>query len=351
MSLLINGRFVTQALSGVQRFAVELTKASLARSPGTVLLTPPGGASAWPGSREIGKFQGQLWEQFELPRHLQGGLLVNLGNTGPVLARRQIVVIHDAGVFSTPEAYSRAFRIWYRFLQTLLVRRGAIIVTVSEFSRQEIIRHLGVAHNRVRVISEGADHMQRIGTDASILATHGLAPGKYVLGVGTLAPHKNLAALNILAERLHARGMSLVLAGGMGGAAFQTATAARLPQPARYIGRVTDAQLKSLYQAAGCFVFPSRYEGFGLPPVEAMACGCPVAASDIPALRETCGEAAAFFDPASPAHIATSVLGILDDPHRAEALRTAGLAHAANLTWAKAAAMFCAIADDLETSS
>lgn len=343
-ALLINGRFVTQSLSGVQRFAIETTRALMARNARIALLTPPGGSLAWPGASEIGKRQGQIWEQLELPLHAQDQLLINLGNTGPLLAGRQIVVIHDAGVFSTPDAYSRTFRLWYKFVQKALIRRQATIVTVSSFSRREIARHLSLPEPLIRVMPEGADHMRRIASEPGVLGANGLSPGRFVLGVGTLSAHKNLAALGKLAGQLHARGTPLVIAGGMGGAAFNTADESRLPQPARYIGRVSDAELKALYEAAGCFVFPSRYEGFGLPPVEALACGCPVACADIPALRESCAEAALYFDPNDPAQIAESVSSILDTPSQQDRLRAAGRARAAQLTWASAAAILESIA-------
>ena len=176
-----------------------------------------------------------------------------------------------------------------------------------------------------------------------MLAQHGLEPGLFVLSVGTPATHKNLAALGFLAQRLQERGIPLVIAGGMRGAAFH---AARLPQLARYIGRVSDAQLKALYEGAGCFVFPSRYEGFGLPPVEAMACGCPVIAADIPVLREVCADAAQFCDPDSPEDIAVQVLAVLGFTARRQALCEAGKARAAAFTWARSAAALDDIAKD-----
>jgi glycosyltransferase involved in cell wall biosynthesis len=333
----INGRFATQALSGVQRFAIEITRALQAQG-GYELITPPGGRAAWPQAREAGRRQGQAWEQLELPRAAAGTVLLNLGNTAPLLRRRQLIVIHDAGVFSTPEAYSKAFRSWYKLMQGWLARSGVPIVTVSEFSRREILAHLPAKPAQVAVMPEGADHMDRIDAAPEILARHNLARNGYVLCVGTLAAHKNLSALSALAQALAARNVPLVMVGGLGGAAFQGADTSRLPQPARYIGRVSDAELKALYQAAGCFVFPSRYEGFGLPAVEAMACGCPVVAADISALREACGDAAAFCNPAAPEDIAVKVLALLDDPAHQASLRQRGTARAAALTWRAAAA-------------
>jgi glycosyltransferase involved in cell wall biosynthesis len=338
----INGRFVTQSLSGVQRFAVETTRALQARDDYR-LITQAGGHRLWTGAQDTGRLAGQAWEQVELPRAVAGALLINLGNTGPLSYRRQILVIHDTGVFSTPEAYSTRFRLWYKLMQTWLVRRAVPIVTVSAFSRSEIIKHLRARPDQVSVMPEGADHMLRMTAAPDILLRHGLLAEQYVLAVGTLSAHKNLIALSPLAQALQARGMPLVIVGGFGSGAFKGANADRLPQPARYIGRVTDEELKALYEHAGCFVFPSRYEGFGLPAVEAMACGCPVIAADIPALREVCGDAAVFCDPEAPGSITHSVMTMLDDSALRARFRERGRAQTAGLTWAKAAARLHAI--------
>ena len=311
-------------------------------APDTQLVVPAGGAALYHGAQEIGHLHGQAWEQWDLPRATGDGFLVNLGNTAPLFGRRQLVVIHDAGVFRTPDAYSWKFRTWYKFMQAWLVRRKVPVVAVSEFSRQEIIRHLRVPPAQVSVMTEGADHALRITPDAGILQKHGFRHGEFVLAVGTLSAHKNLQALDALARHLASRNIPLVIVGSLGGQAFQTNGAAGLPQPACYIGRVTDGELKALYASAGCFVFPSRYEGFGLPAVEAMACGCPVVAADIPALRETCGAAAHYGDP-TPEAIAAKVLEVLDHPGLSARLRQAGPAHTQTMTWDRAAAMLTAI--------
>lgn len=336
--LYINGRFVTQSLSGVQRFATELSRALLAlEGAGARMVVPVAGAQLWPGARETGRLHGQAWEQWELPRQARDGVLLNLGNTAPLLAHRQVLVIHDAGVYSTPEAYSWKFRSWYKTIQAAVIRRGVPIVTVSEFSRTEIIRHLPVQVGQVNTMPEGADHVQRIVPDPATLDQFGLERGRYVLAVGNLAAHKNLPALALLAERLCFQGMRLVVAGNVLGGAFSAAGAQQLPAAAYYIGRVTDSQLKALYEAACCFVFPSRYEGFGLPAVEAMASGCPVVAADIPALHETCGEAALYCDPAWPDDIAAQVLLVCNDTALQSRLRAAGRQRVASMTWQRAA--------------
>jgi glycosyltransferase involved in cell wall biosynthesis len=347
--LYINGRFAAQNLTGVQRFASEMT-AALQSLLGArlVVLVPPDAKPGIAGAVTAGRRTGQVWEQLDLPRAARAGLLINLGNTGPLTARRQCVVIHDAGVFSTPAAYSLKFRLWYKLLQRLLVLSRARIITVSAFSQGEIAAHLGCRAADIGVVREGADHMARIVADPGILAEHGLVSGGYVLAVGTLAAHKNLASLGELAERLAAAGKLLVITGALGSAVFAARPAGAPPAAslqARYIGRVTDGALKTLYEHAACYVVPSLYEGFCLPAVEAASCGCAVVAADIPALRETCGSAAVYFNPNAPAEIARAVLDLLADPQRLAAMREAARAHVAPMTWARAARSLAALID------
>jgi glycosyltransferase involved in cell wall biosynthesis len=328
--LYINGRFLTQKFSGVQRFATEVTLALQSLRADVELLVPPGEIAApIAGSVTVGRLHGQGWEQLELPRRAADGLLLNLGNTAPLLGRQQIVVIHDAGVFSTPETYPWQLRIWYKAMQKALVLRRTTLVTVSEFARREIIKNLRARPEDVRVVSEGADHIGRIAADETILAANGLEAGGFVLAVGNLAAHKNLAALGALAQS----GVKLVITGGFGGKAFRATSALNLPEPALYIGRVSDAALKALYQAATCFVFPSRYEGFGLPMGEAMTCGCPVVASDIPVLREIFPQCALFCDPLSPNDIAAKVLQLIGDKALQSKLSEAGIQRTKTMTW------------------
>jgi glycosyltransferase involved in cell wall biosynthesis len=311
------------------------------------VLQPPDAKLAIAGGKIVGRRSGQAWEQWELPGFAKDGILINLGNTGPVLARRQVVVMHDAGVFSTPEAYSWKFRLWYKALQYLLIKRGAHIVTVSAFSRQEISQNLPISPADIAVIPEGADHMAALTANDDILRPHGLQPGKFVFAVGNLAAHKNLFALRDLADRLAARGLVLAISGAFGAAAYRGGAVNQLPSSARYLGRVSDAALKALYSNAACYVLPSSYEGFGLPAVEAMHCGCAVAAADIPALRETCGSAAVFFNPAAPGDIAEKVMALIDAPDRLAKLRIQALAHVRGMTWANAARALGNIIDAL----
>jgi glycosyltransferase involved in cell wall biosynthesis len=349
--LVLNGRFLTQGVTGVQRFATEIARAadSLAGEgawpAGTRVIAPSGLEGPSPFrhlalERSPDGLKGQAWEQGALPRAARGAMLVSLGNTAPLLAgRRQAVVIHDAGVFDTPESYSLAFRAWYRALHHALARLGARLLTVSEFSRGRIAHHLGLAPERIGVVPEGGEHILRAPADSTVLARRGLMPGRYALVVGTQAAHKNLAALGEAAWMLAERGMVLAVAGGGAGTGGLFRAGHGASGGARALGRVSDSELRALYESAACLVFPSRYEGFGLPPLEAMACGCPVLAAPSGAVPEVCGDAALWFETAegTARKLTAALTRLLEEPGLPDRLREAGLARAAAFTWRRAA--------------
>ncbi len=338
--IFLNGRFLAQGLTGVQRYAREVARAldAMAERPAITLLAPPDARDLelFPrlSPRIIGTRTGQGWEQWDLPRAARDGLLLNLGNTGPLLAgSRQAVVIHDAGAFDTPESYSLAFRSWYRAMQRGLVWRGARILSVSRFSAGRIAHHLRIPTPPATL--EGGEHILREAADPGMLARHGLEPRRYALVVGTGAAHKNLAALQSAMGALHARGLVLAVAGAKDAAVFRAGSDA--PADIRALGRVSDAALRALYEGALCLLFPSRYEGFGLPPVEAMWCRCPVVAAPMGALPEVCADAAAWFDAARPASLGEAVALLADDAARRDALAKAGFARAQQFSWDAAA--------------
>jgi glycosyltransferase involved in cell wall biosynthesis len=360
----LNGRFFTQGVTGVQRFAAETTAAidrlaATGEWPDTTILAPrmarsdtDGGCApaSYPRLRlqEVGRTRGHLWEQTVLPMAARSGILVSLGNTAPVLlGSRQAVVIHDAGVFDTPGSYSLQFRLWYRFLQRRLIEAGAQVVTVSEFSSGRIGECLDIDPSRVVVMYEGADHILRVPPDHGMLDRFGLRPRKFVLIVGAGAPHKNINAMSEAAAFLEQRGIVLVVVGAAGPAPV-FGTGSDYGRIGRRLGRVTDSELRALYESAFCLLFPSRYEGFGLPPVEAMACGCPVLASCGGAVEEICGDGALYFTAGDRRTVADMLQRMLEDEHLACDLRARGIARARTFSWDASARVLARVVRDLQ---
>jgi glycosyltransferase involved in cell wall biosynthesis len=333
VTVVIDGRAaVRPELGGVERWARELCARLPALRPDRYAIARPRAALAHRA--------GHAWEQVVLPlRARSAALLLGPANLAPVAFPRNVVVIHDAAVLREPSWYSPAYARWHGALLPAIARRARRVITVSEFSARELRELVGV---EAAVVPGGVDERFTPAADPGpARAALGLDTD-YVLTVASRITRKNLRALGVAAERLHARGIALVAAGGER-PQFRDASAAAAP---RDLGPVPDAYLPGLYAGARAFVLPSLYEGFGLPCVEAMACGTPVVAADAAALPGTCGAAALYADPRDPGAIADAIEGALD-PSTAERLRTAGLRRAAGFTWARTARGVDAVIDDV----
>lgn len=345
--ILINGRFLSRRPTGVDRFAIEVVRALdhavEARDPSVdglhfEVVVPRGDVLQRFVNipvRQFGRLRGQAWEQIELAMLGRNGFLVNLCNTAPFFVRQQATVIHDVATEKVPASYGRLFRTWYSLLTPALYRRSKCICTVSQFSKSELASIYGV-RDGVAVLPEGTDHMGRLAADATVLARNGLRARPYVLAVSSLSPHKNFAAVVRAVELLGDVDFDVVVAGGQNPRVFAGAGGG-LSSSVKYVGYVTDEELKALYENAACFVFPSIYEGYGLPPTEAMACGCPVLAAGAASIPEVCGEAAIYFDPHDPSSLAAALARVMTEPLLREDLRKRGLARAGALIWRDAA--------------
>ncbi|MFN7128856.1 MAG: glycosyltransferase family 4 protein [Brevundimonas sp.] len=316
-SVFINGRFLTQSLSGVQRYAREMVRA-LDRRPGAgaryVLLTPQGADASDLDLqsipvRSVRGGRGHLWEQTALTWAARHGQLLSLGGAGPILHPRQRVVIHDAAVFRHPEHFRRSYAAFHRGLGRLLAPR-ARLTTVSQFSRGELASVLNRPTSSIKVVPNGADHLARTAHDDRVLSTLGLSGRPYFVVLGNLAPNKNIAVMIRALRRLPDPDLRLVLIGADDPAVFDRSAPASDPR-ILFAGRRTDAEAAALLRDALALVFASLYEGFGIPPLEAFAQDCPVIASDIPAVREVCGDAPDYFDPHDDAALADHMAALL----------------------------------------
>lgn len=343
VEVLINGRFLGQRVTGIQRYGREtllnLDELLAGKREGETdwtLLVPRG--TQTPAFKRIrvealGRFGGHFWEQFELPWRARNGLLFSFGFTGPLLLRRQIVTVHDAAVFRMPHAFRWQFRLWYRWLVRHLVKRSPCTVAVSRFSAGETTECFGAEPARIRIATEGWQHLQRIEAATAILDRHNLRGRPFALAVSSPTPSKNFALILAALRQLGDNAPLCVVAGAADPAIFKDAGLAT--DGILHLGYVSDAELKALYEAATCFVFPSRYEGFGIPPLEAMASGCPVLASTAPAVAEVCGDAARYFDPDQPEALAKLMLEVFTDTRLRQDMQTAGRARAEHYSWTK----------------
>ena len=317
-----------------------------ARRARWVLLCPPTGTLprlTHIEARRVGRvaLPLHLWEQVVLPWAARRDVLVNLAGSAPAMGRKQVCMVHDGAVFDRPAAYTRAFVAWYCWLFRRLARRALKLLTVSAFSRERLAAHLHLPAARIGIVPNGGDHLDDVAADHTALARHGLTGTRFLLAVGSANPNKNLSMLAKAYATLQPEAdVRLVIVGGRSEQVFadadSSAQAADPPGLLR-LGAIDDAALKALYQHATALVFPSLYEGFGLPPLEAMACGCPVAAARAGATPEVCGEAALYFDPESLDGIAAAVRTLLIDAPLRERLRAAGSVRVASFRWADAA--------------
>ena len=172
--------------------------------------------------------------------------------------------------------------------------------------------------------------------DSGALSRHGLTRGRYALAVGTRAAHKNLEALDDAAALLASRGLTLATVGAVNPAVFAPAGQTRTHGMVA-LGRVSDSELRALYEGALCLICPSRDEGFGLPPLEAMACGCPVVTTRSGAVPEVCDDAALYFELASPGSLTQALRRLLDENGLSSQMRRRGLARAAEYSWRRSA--------------
>jgi glycosyltransferase involved in cell wall biosynthesis len=359
--LLFNCRFATRPASGVDRVAAELLREFFllsqqrAEDYPEVRLAVPGvaehRAALAPhidGREQVpirrGMLRGHPWEQTELAWSDPDAWLFSPANVGPIFRRKQLALIHDAQPFTVPESYSPGFRTLYSAILPRLARRSRIIVTVSESARRDLERTGVAPPGKLHVIPNGTDHMDRVQEDPATLQRYRLEPGNYILAIGSLAPHKNLAMLLEVAATRSADSPELVVAGDKARTVFGDAGVDSTETPGfRLLGRVTDAELKSLYRHARALAFPSLTEGFGLPPLEAMRCGCPVIASTAAAVREVCNDAVIYADPREPGQWAEALRGLETNDELRAGLSARGTKQAANFTWRRAAERYLAL--------
>jgi glycosyltransferase involved in cell wall biosynthesis len=340
---------VPREMSGLERYARELTRALLQERPDlrlTAFVNREAAADAtWPvyGRRRSAWVRGEQLRLPTLARRAGVEILHSLASTAPVWGRfRRVVTIHDAIFKLYPEAHGwRTLAL--RALIPLAARRSDRVIAPSETTRRDLVRLLALHEDKIDVVPNGvgAPPSEQWTPAAELRQRYDLGGRPLVLTVSLKRPNKNLLRLlDAFALIPSERRALLVLVGHATRYEQQLrehAVRLELKDDVRFLNWVPDDELEGLYRASTCFVFPSLYEGFGLPVLEAMTRGVPVACSDRGALREVAGEAALLFDPEQPRAIATALERLLTDASERERLSRAGRANAARFSWAETA--------------
>ncbi|MDQ6672717.1 MAG: glycosyltransferase family 4 protein [Chloroflexota bacterium] len=282
------------------------------------------------------------WEQAVLPRRLtalQPDLVHGLAYALPVgWAGPGVVTVYDLSFLRFPEAFKTANRIYLTASTRATVRRAKRVLTISEHARRDIVRLLKVPQQRVDVTYPAAEERFRLVAPADVEAfrlARGL-PQVFVFAVGTLEPRKNLVGLLHAYARLHSPRPPLFVAGGTGwrfSPIFDTLQRLHLQDDVHFLGFVPEDELPLWYNAARVFAFPSLYEGFGLPVLEAMACGAPVITSTAASLPEVAGKAALMVPPRDTDRLAGEMQRVLDDSQLRTEMRAAGRIQASRFSW------------------
>lgn len=338
----VNARFVTQPLTGIQRYCYELTM----RLQDALLLAPSAALDEYQGVQARvnvtgGYLGGHPWEQFALPLAVpRRRALFSPSGCGPLAHFNQVITIHDLAPLESPEWYSRGFALWYSRLVPALARRVRGIVTVSEFCKQRIVEMLRVDERKVMVAWEAASSVfspRPTEETQKVLARFGI-PEPYFLFVGAVSGRKNLPRLlgawNHVVDQLN--DATLVLVGKTGLRFADKGTLGALPKQVMQLGSVSDQDLACLYTGAQGLLYPSLYEGFGLPILEAMASGCPVLTSNCTAMPEVAGDAAVIVDALSEEAIANGIRALAEE-NRAADLRRKGFQRCREFSWERTA--------------
>lgn len=335
--ILVNGRFLTQETTGVQRFARQICIAMLETGQQLHFLVPDENLDTSGLESQkftvVGNRKGHLWEQIDLPLHMAkipDQTLLSLCSTAPMLLKNQISTHHDITYVRHRESFSWKFRLLYRLLVPIFLRRSKAIITVSEFSKREISSFYKIALEKVTVVPNAVD--------SRFLAKPSDDEDPYFLAVASPNLHKNFDRLVGAHGQYRASGGTtrLVIAGSQPKHFTQGATQGNHVE---YLGRVSDADLVTLYAKARAFLFPSLYEGFGIPPLEAQAVGTPVAAASVAAMPEVLQDSVAWFNPYSEAEMTATMARLDGDPELRDDIRSRGLANVARFSWIKSAGL------------
>lgn len=325
----INTRSLKKKFNGINTYTEQI----VSRIPQTNLLTP---------KSNLNPLESILWEQIILPTQInKNDLLWSPSNTGPIWHHNQVITIHDLSTFDYSVDFSKRFTQYYKFLLPRIAKNSSGIITVSNFSKSRIIKLLKIPENKI--------HVTHLGIDKSTFKIYSenfydqykiknSLPELFFLYVGTVSKRKNINYLidsfKIFNNKSRKK-VSLVICGNLGSKSVFSEQKIKIINDDNiiFINNVSQDSLPLLLGSAYAFIYPSKYEGFGLPPLEAMACGTPVIASNATSLPEILEDAPLYIDPNNTASLTEALLNLANNPSTIKELKNKSILHSKKFDW------------------
>ncbi len=346
----INGRFLTRPMTGVERFAYRVCTALADIGQDFIVICPKTSLQSCYDVSNLhivyfGYGYSHFWEQCVLPFFFlrkKEYIIFSFTGLGPIILRNTVMTIHDLSFLENPKWFSKSYYCWYKLMTPLAVRMSKHIITVSEFSKKEILHFYPFVNPKRITVVYGAVDLNRFKNPGQeIFQTEDY----YILTVSSLDPRKNLQRLIQAFKDIDKYKLYIV---GAHNRVFASYTSQQQEyNNIKFMGHLSDIELIQLYNNATCFVFPSLYEGFGLPPIEAMSFGCPTLVADIPVTREVCGDAALYFDPYDTNNIHNTIIQYLNNKDvLKEKMQKKGYANVKQFSWKSSAISILKIANE-----
>lgn len=348
--IVVNARFLTQRITGVQRFAIEISLRLKKLIRDIEFVTPDNieqkDVFEALDAKVIGSHRGHVWEQVDLPKYLKSignPLLVNLANMAPLFYKNKVVTIHDVAYKVFPQTYPKSFLLFYNFVIPRLLHNSRHVVTVSEYSKQEIRKYYGVADTKVSVVYNAVSE--------AFKPTEEENPENYFLAVSSMNYRKNFLYILEAFTQYQKQGgkAALYIIGDLKNKSFKEIDLSQYkknPQ-AKFLGRVSDKELVAYYGKALAFIYPSFYEGFGIPPLEAQACDCPAICADTSCLPEIFGDSVLYCDPYQPNSLVKSMEMLAADTELRDGLIKKGKENLQRYSWQKSAVRMAEIIENI----
>lgn len=336
----INARFLLRQATGVERYAYEISRALVKLGADVTFVCPKNGRihHRYDVSNfhiiRFGLGSSHIWDQMVLPfffLNKKNYLLLSLTGLGSIMVKQKVMTIHDLSFLYNPSWFSKSYYYFYKLLTPIAVRTSQKIITVSEFSKNEILRFYDfIAPEKIGVIYNAVDR------DTFVTTPCHNDNEKYFLLVSSLDPRKNIKFAIEAFRRM--KDCKLKIVGGANKVFGNANGVCDLPSNIKLLGRADDNELVALYSGATAFLFPSFYEGFGIPPLEAMACNCPVLSADIPVLREVCRDAALYFSTENVDELCEAIQTILNmSPQDRASMIDKGTENLSRFSWEQSA--------------